>query len=157
MNTYVKRGAILRCNSGPTSGHFYLLVRTMGGQDKTFDFLGNEIPGMDGMTSYAYNLVNITDVGKARQTEVDRQFVSSIDGVTWGVPLSDLEKHYGLSLMDVTDVSEIKVQMKEILNQKFEEVQEQNHVIDMATVLLSMLTGNVQFSKIPNGIVMLRQ
>lgn len=148
---YIKRGAILRCTSGPTKGHYYLFVRTMGGQDKTFDFLGNEIPGMDGMTSYAYNLVNITDIGKARQTEVERQFVSSNDGVTWGVPLDELVAHFGIGLEDVTDVASIKVQVKEILDQKHEEKQVE-HVLDMAKVIMSLMNGDVMIVPVKGQI-----
>ena len=149
---YVKRGAILRAMSGPTKGDYYLFVRTMGGQDKTFDFLGNEIPGMHGMTSYAYKLVNITDVGKARQTEVERQFITSDDGVTWRIPLDKLVAHYGIDLVDVTDVSEIKVNVKEILDNKFVEAQAQQHVLDMGQVFLSLF-NNVNIRPVPGGVV----
>lgn len=150
---YIKRGAILRCTSGATKGHYYLFVRTMGGQDKTFDFLGNELPGMNGATSYTYNLVNVTDIGKARQTEVDRQFVTTCDGVTWGVSLDELVAHFGIGLEDVTDVASVNVQIKEILDQKHEEKQVE-HILDMAKVLMSLVNGDVKIVPISGDRVL---
>lgn len=145
MKNLIYRGNILRAKTGNTAGHYYLLVRTMSGKDT--NFLGGDLCG-GGAIRYAFNLVNITDVGKARQTEVERQFVSLRDGVCEGLFLADLEQHYGMGLEDVTSIAEIKVDVKELLDEKKAENDAAKFVQQMLTMPKVHILGGVGLGKV---------
>jgi len=136
------RNTILEALSGPHQGEFYRLSRVTGGKDK--DCMGNVIATSP--MRYAFNLFNV-NTGKARQTETDRLFVTTLDGVNQGIPLHKLESHFNMQFQVATNEPVIAPKV----NAAIVEEQKVNTTIDMAKVLLSLLNGGVRFIPTRNG------
>jgi hypothetical protein len=103
---YAQRGDILVATSGSHKGDYYMFLRTASGPDK--DMLGNDLPGI---MRHSFNLFNLNN-GKARQSEIDRLFVSKLDGVNEFIKIADLEQHFGFGLSVVTDELTIAPKVK---------------------------------------------
>jgi hypothetical protein len=80
------------------------------------------------------------NTGKARQSEADRLFVTLADGIDQQLQLEKLENHFGMRLMPTTNEPEIAPKVNAAIVEK----QDENQTIDMAKVLLSLLTGDVK-------------
>ena len=130
------RNTILEALSGEHRGEFYRLSRVAGGKDR--DCMGNMIATSP--MRYAFNLFNV-NTGKARQTETDRLFVTTLDGVNQGIPLHKLESHFNMQFQVATNEPVIAPKV----NAAIVEEQAKSHTINMAKVLLSLLDGSVKF------------
>jgi hypothetical protein len=90
----VKRGALLRAVSGEKVGDLYMLVREATGVFAK-DAAGNNI----GAPKNLFNLINLTNEGKARVSRPERKLI-------WGheeVPMDVLEQHFGFQIVPVAD------------------------------------------------------
>lgn len=90
----VKRGALLRAVSGEKVGDLYMLVREATGVFAK-DAAGNNI----GAPKNLFNLINLTNEGKARVSRPERKLI-------WGheeVPMDVLEQHFGFQMVPVAD------------------------------------------------------
>lgn len=107
---YAQRGDILVAANGGHKGDYYLFLRTASGPDK--DMFGNSLPGTE---RHSFNLFNLNN-GKARQSEIDRQFVSKLNGIDQFIPLRELENHFGFRLAVVTDELTIAPKVKAVVD-----------------------------------------
>ena len=111
---YAQRGDILVAASGDHKNDYYMLIRTASGSDR--DMFGNILPGTK---RHSFNLVNLNN-GKARQSEIERLFVTKQDGIEQFIPLRDLENHFGFKLAVVTDELTIAPKVKAAVDQERE-------------------------------------
>lgn len=101
--TFVERGALFTCNYGTHQGDTYLLVRESEGVYAT-DATGKKI----GAPQYLFNLVNLTNEGKARVSTPARKLVSP----TVYVSVAKVRDHFGLDLVFSGKVSNIKPEVQ---------------------------------------------
>lgn len=139
-NAYVKRGAILLCKSGPTAGHYYMLGRCCSGNDAVIPFMMPDGPKIQvGNRKYSFNLFNLTDKGAARRTDKPL-FITTLDGVDNPIRLSLIEDHFNLVLEDVTDMASVKVEMKDMLDEKLEEKRENEVLSQLGTSFIQQIS-----------------
>lgn len=102
----VKRGALLRAVSGEKVGDMYMLVREATGVYAK-DAAGSRI----GSAKNLFNLINLTNEGKARVSRPERKLI-------WGheeVPMDILEQHFGFQMVPVADnISKIEPTLRNV-------------------------------------------